>query len=106
MLVDMDAITNLLISLVGVLVGVVFVLLRADIKNLRTEFNGFRSDTDRRFGEVLATLKQHGERLARLETLVSFLIAPRKGEAADPESEERAMAALRVSGRDEAEQAS
>ena len=35
-----NAITNLLISLVGVLVGVVFVLLRADIKNLRAAFNG------------------------------------------------------------------
>jgi len=105
MLMDMDAITNLLISLVGVLVGVVLLLLRADIKNLRAEFNGFRSDTDRRFGEVLATLKQHGERLARLETLVSFLIAPRSGEAAGPETVERAPAALRTSGPDETEQA-
>jgi hypothetical protein len=84
-----NAITNLLISLVGVLVGVVFVLLRADIKNLRAEFNGFRSDTDRRFGEELATLKQHGERLARLETLVSFLIAPRSVESPTPRPKRR-----------------
>lgn len=102
---DMDAITNLLISLVGVLVGVVLLLLRADIKNLRAEFSGFRSDTDRRFGEVLATLKQHGERLARLETLVTFLIGPRSGGVPDPETVERAMVALRTPGSDEAEQA-
>ena len=102
---DMDAITNLLISLVGVLVGVVFVLLRADIKNLRAEFNGSRSDTDRRFGEVLATLKQHGERLARLETLISFLIAPRSGGVADPETEEKAMAPHPALGPGEADQA-
>ena len=101
---DMDAITNLLVSLVGVFVGAVFVLLRADIKSLRAEFNGFRSDTDRRFGEVLATLKQHGERLARLETLVSFLIGPRSGGVAGPETEEQAMAELRAPERDEAEQ--
>lgn len=101
---DMDAITNLLISLVGVLVGVVLLLLRADIKNLRAEFSGFRSDTDRRFGEVLATLQHHGERLARLETLVTFLIGPRSGGVADPETVERAMVALRDPGSEEAEQ--
>ena len=102
---DMDAITNLLISLVAGLAGAVLVLVRADIKNLRAEFIEFRSDTDERFREVLATLKQHGERLARLETLVSFLIAPRSGGVPDPETVERAMAALRTPGTDEAEQA-
>ena len=141
---DADALTNLLISLVGGLVGVVFVLLRADIKNLRAdlnglrgefnglrgefnglrgefnglrgefnglrgefnglrgEFNEFRSDTNRRFDEVLATQKEHGERLSRLETLVSILMGQFHSGATDPETGEQAMLAYRARGPDEA----
>ena len=102
---DMDAVSNLLIALVVGLAGAVLVLIRADIKNLRAEFNEFRSDTDGRFREVLSTLKQHGERLARLEILVSFLIDPRSGGVPDPETVERAMVAPRAPGSDQAEQA-
>ncbi|MDE0352337.1 MAG: hypothetical protein OXM57_06570 [bacterium] len=106
---DADAFTNLLISLVGGLVGVVFVLLRADIKNLRAdlnglrgEFNEFRSDTNRRFGEVLATQKEHGERLSGLETLVSILMGQFRSGATDPETGEQGMLAYRARGPDEA----
>ena len=120
---DADALTNVLISLVGGLVGVVFVLLRADIKNLRAdlnglrgefnglrgefnglrgEFNEFRSDTNRRFDEVLATQKEHGERLSRLETLVSILMGQFHSGATDPETGEQAMLAYRARGPDEA----
>ena len=113
---DADAFTNLLISLVGGLVGVVFVLVRADIKNLRAdlnglrgefnglrgEFNEFRSDTNRRFDEVLATQKEHGERLSRLETLVSILMGQFRSGATDPETGEQGMLAYRARGPDEA----
>ncbi len=108
---DMDAITNLLISLVAGLAGVVLVLLRADLKQIRVELNGFRAELNGfraemngRFDAVLATQKQHGERLARLETLVTLLIGPRGGEVPDPETAERAMVTLRAPGGAEAEQ--
>ena len=120
---DADALTNVLISLVGGLVGVVFVLLRADIKNLRAdinglrgefnglrgefnglrgEFDGFRSDMNRRFDEVLATQKEHGERLSRLETLVAVLMGQFRSSATDPETGEQAMLAYRARRPDEA----
>ena len=123
---DADAFTNLLISLVGGLVGVVFVLLRADIKNLRAdlnglrgefnglrgefnglrgEFNEFRSDMNRRFDEVLATQKEHGERLSRLETLVAVLMGQFRPGGTDPETGEQAMLAFRARGQDEADEA-
>ena len=109
---DMDAITNLLISLVAGLAGVVLILLRADIKQIgvelngfRAELNGFRAEMNGRFDAVLATQKQHGERLAKLETLVTFLIGPRSGGVPDPENVEPAMVAFRTPGTDEAEQA-
>ena len=130
---DADAFTNLLISLVGGLVGVVFVLLRADIKNLRAdlnglrgefnglrgefnglrgefnglrgEFNEFRSDMNRRFDEVLATQKEHGERLSRLETLVAVFMGQFRPVGTDPETGEQAMLAFRARGQDEADEA-
>ena len=116
---DMDAITNLLISLVAGLAGVVLILLRADIKQLRaeltgsrselngfrSELNGFRAEMNGRFDTVLATQKEHGERLARLETLVEFLIGPFRSIATDPESGEQARPALRGRAPDEAEEA-
>ena len=65
-----------MISLVAGLAGVVLVLLRADIKQIRAELNGFRVEMNGQFDAVMVTQQQHGERLARLETLVSFLIGP------------------------------
>ena len=116
---DMDVITNLLISLVPGLAGVVLILLRADIKQLRAELsgfraemngfraemNGFRAETNGRFDAVLATQKEHGERLARLETLVEILIGPFRSGGTDPETGEQAMLAFRGRAPDEAEEA-
>ena len=116
---DMDAITNLLISLVAGLAGVVLILLRSDIKQLRAEVNGFRSELNGfraemngfraemngRFDTVLATQKEHGERLARLETLVEILIGPFRSGVTDPETGEQPMLAFRGRPPDEAEEA-
>ncbi|MDE0368749.1 MAG: hypothetical protein OXI84_01265 [bacterium] len=52
----MEALLSSVISVVGVLLGLMFLWLRSDIKTLRSE--------------VVATLKDHGERLARLEALL------------------------------------
>ena len=105
MLMDVDAITNLLISLVAGLAGVVLILLRAEIKQLRAELNGFRAEMSGRFDAVIATQKEHGERLARLETLVEFLIGPFRSFATDPKADEQAMLAFRGHALDEAEEA-
>lgn len=43
--------------------GLMFLWLRSDIKALRSDMKTLRS-------EVVATLKDHGERLARLEALL------------------------------------
>lgn len=109
---DMDVINNLLISLVPGLAGVVLILLRSDIKQLRadvngfrSELNGFRAEMNGRFDAVMATQKQHGERLARLETLVEILIGPFRSGATDPESGEQPMLAFRGRAPDEAEEA-
>ncbi len=102
---DMDAITNLLISLVAGLAGVVLILLRSDIKQLRAELNGFRAEMNGRFDTVLATQKEHGERLARLETLVEILIGPFRSGVTDPETGEQPMLAFRGRPPDEAEEA-
>ena len=119
----MDIITNLLISLVPALAGVVLILLRADIKQLRAELsgfraelsgfraemnaemNGFRAETNGRFDTVMATQKEHGERLARLETLVEILIGPFRSGFTDPETGEQPMLAFRGRAPDEAEEA-
>ena len=112
----MDIITNLLISLVPGLAGVVLILLRAEIKQLRAELsgfraemnaemNGFRAETNGRFDTVMATQKEHGERLARLETLVEILIGPFRSGVADPETGEQPMLAFRGRAPDEAEDA-
>ena len=115
----MDVINNLLISLVPGLAGVVLILLRSDIKQLRAdvngfrselngirvELNGFRAEMNGRFDAVMATQKQHGERLARLETLVEILIGPFRSGATDPESGEQPMLAFRGRAPDEAEEA-
>ena len=90
--------------------------LRADLNGLRGEFNGlcgefnglrgefneFRSDMNRRFDEVLATQKEHGERLSRLETLVAVLMGQFRSGATDPETGEQAMLAYRARRPDEA----
>lgn len=102
---DVDAITNLLISLVAGLAGVVLILLRAEIKQLRAELNGFRAEMSGRFDAVIATQKEHGERLARLETLVEFLIGPFRSIATDSKADEQAMLAFRGHAPDEAEEA-
>ncbi|MYF84074.1 MAG: hypothetical protein F4176_08185 [Acidimicrobiia bacterium] len=55
----MEALLSSVISVVGVLLGLMFLWLRSDIKALRSVVS-----------EVVATLKDHGERLARLEALL------------------------------------
>lgn len=112
MFMDMDAITNLLISLVAGLAGVVLILLRADIKQIRAELNGFRgelngfrAEMNGRFDAVLATQKEHGERLARLETLVELLIGPFRSIATDPKAGEQPVPDLRGRAPDEADEA-
>ena len=115
----MDIITNLLISLVPALAGAVLILLRAEIKQFRAELsgfraelsgfraemNGFRAETNGRFDTVMATQKEHGERLARLETLVEFLIGPFRSGVTDPETGEQPMLAFRGRAPDETEEA-
>ena len=55
----MEALLSSVISVVGILLGLMFLWLRSDIKALRSDVS-----------EVVATLKDHGERLARLEALL------------------------------------
>ena len=55
----MEALLSSVISVVGVLLGLMFLWLRSDIKALRSVVS-----------EVVSTLKDHGERLARLEALL------------------------------------
>lgn len=59
----MEVLLSSVISVVGVLLGLMFLWLRSDIKALRSDMKTLRS-------EVVATLKDHGERLARLEALL------------------------------------
>ncbi len=60
---------------------------------------------NRRFDEVLATQKEHGERLSRLETLVAVLMGQFRPGGTDPETGEQAMLAFRARGQDEADEA-
>ena len=59
----MEALLSSVISVVGVLLGLMFLWLRSDIKGLRSDMRSLRS-------EVVTTLQDHGERLARLEALL------------------------------------
>lgn len=59
----MEALLWSVISVVGVLLGLMFLWLRSDIKALRSDMKALRS-------EVVTTLQGHGERLARLEALL------------------------------------
>ena len=106
--------TNLLISLVGVLFSALFVLLwalirsfraemgglRAEMGGLRTEMGGLRTDV----GALRTEVKKHGERLARLETLVSLLVGPFGAARADPETGEPLAVGLSTRRPDEVEQ--
>ena len=106
--------TNLLISLVGVLFSALFVLLwalirsfraemgglRAEMGGLRTEMGGLRTDV----GALRTEVKKHGERLARLETLVSLLVGPFGAARADPETGDPLAVGLSARRPDEVEQ--
>lgn len=59
----MEALLSSVISVVGVLLGLMFLWLRSDIKGIRSDMKALRS-------EVVTTLHDHGERLARLEALL------------------------------------
>ena len=105
--------TNLLISLVGVLFSALFVLLwaltrsfRAEMGGLRTEMGGLRTEmgglrTD--VGALRTEVKKHGERLARLETLVSLLVGPFGAARADHGTGESSAVGLSARRPDEVE---
>ena len=105
--------TNLLISLVGVLFSALFVLLwalirsfRAEMGGLRTEMGGLRIEmgglrTD--MGALRTEVKKHGERLARLETLVSLLVGPLGAARAAPGTGESLAVGLSARRSDEVE---
>lgn len=98
----MNVVASVLISVVGGLLGVVFILLRADIKSLRDEMLGFRGEVKTEMSGFRGELKEHGERLARLETMVSFLVGAYRAGGPDPEAGEGMAMALRA-GRSEEE---
>ncbi|MYB43336.1 MAG: hypothetical protein F4X18_11820 [Acidimicrobiia bacterium] len=105
--------TNLLISLVGVLFSALFVLLWALIRSFRAEMGGLRAEmgglriemgglrTD--MGALRSEVKKHGERLARLETLVSLLVGPLGAARADPGTGESLAVGLSARRSDEVE---
>ena len=80
-----------MIGFVGVLVSALLMWIRSDIKSIRTETNSRfdamdrRFDTvDRRFDTVNTILAEHGQRLARIETVLSGPVSPPEQASTEP----------------------
>ena len=80
-----------MIGFVGVLVSALLMWIRSDIKSIRTETNSRfdamdrRFDTvDRRFDTVNTILAEHGQRLARIETVLSVPVSPPEQASTEP----------------------
>ena len=66
-----------MIGLVGALLSTLLIWIRSDIKAQRVEMNSA-------LGGVRATLTEHGERLARIETLLSVPPSPPRQTTTEP----------------------
>ena len=94
MVTGMETVLAAMIGFVGALLSALLVWIRSDIKALRSEtnnqFQAQRTETNIRFDAVdrkldtaNTTLKDHGERIARIEGMVGVPAPP--PERTDPE---------------------
>ena len=78
---------------------------RGEMLGLRGEMNALRTEMNSRFDTVHATQREHGERLSKLETIVSFAVGPQPAGVADPPRQEELARALPVPEQGQDEQA-
>lgn len=82
---DMETTLSASIGLVGILLSALLLWIRSDIKDIRSDIRDVRSDIRDLRSEIKDTradIKVHGERIVRIETLVT----PTPRSIRDPET--------------------